>query len=73
MAKNIRNRRLSETIQIAADVNEWFPTAIFDRIEDGNHHDFQFKVFHATYQGKRIECKAKLTSENILYTMRLLN
>lgn len=73
MAKNIRNRRLSETIQIAADVNEWFPTATFDRIEEGNHHDFQFKVFHATYQGKRIECKAKLTSENILYTMRLLN
>lgn len=73
MAKNIRNRRLSETIQIAADVNEWFPTATFDRIEDGNHHDFQFKVFHATYQGKQIECKAKLTSEKILYTMRLLN
>ena len=73
MAKNIRNRRLSETIQIATDVNEWFPTATFDRIEDGNHHDFQFKVFHATYQGKRIECKAKLTSEKILYTMRLLD
>lgn len=73
MAKNIRNRRLSETLQVAADVNEWFPTAIFDRIEDGNHHDFQFKVFHATYQGKRIECKTKLTSEKILYTMRLLN
>lgn len=43
MAKNIRNRRLSETIQIAADVNEWFPTATFDRIEEGNHHDFSSK------------------------------
>ena len=73
MAKNIRNIRLSETLQIAANVNDWFPNAKFERIENGKHHKFQFKVFSATFQGKQIECKAKLTSENILYTMRLLS
>lgn len=72
MAKNIRNKRLKETLEVAANVNEWFPTATFDRIEEGKHHDFSFKVFRATYHGKRIECKVKLTSEQILYTMRLL-
>ena len=50
-----------------------FPNAKFERIENGKHHKFQFKVFSATFQGKQIECKAKLTSENILYTMRLLS
>lgn len=73
MAKNIRNKKLSETLQVAANVNDWFPNAKFERIENGKHHKFQFKVFHATFQGKQIECKAKLTSENILYTMRLLS
>lgn len=72
MSKNIRNKRLSETIQIATNANEWFPSATFNRIEDGIHHKFQFKVFNATYQGRKIECKVKLTSENILYTMRIL-
>ncbi len=73
MAKNIRNKKLSETIQVAINIDEWFPSAEFVGIEEGKHHNFQFKVFHATYKGKRIECKAKLTSENILYTMRLLS
>lgn len=72
MAKNIRNRKLSETLQIASEVNEWFPNAKFERLEDGEHHDFKFKVFSATYKGKKIECKVKLTKESILYTMRLL-
>lgn len=74
MAKNIRNRRLSETIEVASHVEEWFPSAIAEEaLEPGIDHDFPFKVFHATYNGKNILCKAKITSEKILYTMRLLN
>lgn len=72
MAKNIRNRKLSETLQVASEVNEWFQDAKFERIENGEHHDFKFKVFSATYKGKKIECKVKLTKENILYTMRFI-
>lgn len=72
MAKNIRNSKLSETLQVASEVNEWFQDAKFERIENGEHHDFKFKVFSATYKGKKIECKVKLTKENILYTMRFI-
>ena len=72
MAKNIYNKKLNETLQLAADVNEWFPNAIMDCEEEGKHHDFKFRVFHATYKGKKIECKVKLVKENIIYTMRIL-
>lgn len=72
MAKNIRNPQLSETIQLATSVSNWFPVAKFVRTEDGIHHKCKFKVFSAEYQGKKIECKAKCEDEDILYTMKLL-
>lgn len=72
MAKNIYNKKLNETLLLAADVNEWFPNAVMDCEEEGKHHDFKFRVFHATYKGKEIECKVKLVKENIIYTMRIL-
>ena len=72
MSNNIRNKELVETMKIASEVNEWFPKAIFDRIEEGKHHNFKFKVFYATFNNKKIECKVKLTKENILYTMRIV-
>lgn len=72
MSKNIRNKELVETMKIASEVNEWFPKATFDRTEEGKHHNFKFKVFYATFNNKKIECKVKLTKENILYTMRIV-
>ena len=72
MAKNIYNKKLNETLQLAADINEWFHNAIMVREEDGKHHEFKFRVFHATYKGNKIECKVKLVKESIIYTMRIL-
>ena len=46
--------------------------AEFVRVEKGIHHNFNFKVFIANVEGVYVECKVKMTSENILYTMRII-
>ena len=72
-AKNIRNRRIADTMHLTTLVNEWLPNAEFITEEEGMHHPYPFKVFHANYQGHDIECKAKVGSDGIyLYTMRII-
>lgn len=70
-SKNIRNARLTETIQTAFKVKEWLPKGTFLRKEPGKHHDCFFNVYQVEYDGKKIEFKTKLTDGEILYTMRL--
>jgi len=71
-AKNFYNKKLAETMQLATRIGEWFPLAEFVRVEKGIHHNFNFKVFIANVEGVYVECKVKMTSENILYTMRII-
>ena len=72
-AKNIRSRNVAETMQLATLVNEWLPGAAHVSTEQGRHHNCQFKVFRANYQGVNIECKAKVLPTGIfLYTMRIV-
>lgn len=70
-SKNIRSRRLVETMQTATHVAEWLPAAKLVRTEKGRHHDCEFHVFETEYKGKKIQAKAKVTSNIFLYTMRL--
>jgi hypothetical protein len=71
-AKNIRNKKLSEVMDLATHVKEWLPSASFVENEDGLHHDYQFKVFTTSYNGVNIECKAKVTDGIYIYNMRIL-
>lgn len=72
-AKNIRNRKIADTMHLTTLVNEWLPNAEFITEEEGIHHPYPFKVFHANYQGHDIECKAKVLPDGIyLYTMRII-
>ena len=71
-AKNLYNKKLAETMRLATRIEEWFPAAEFVRKEKGKHHKFDFNVFVANIEGIRVECKTKITSENILYTMRII-
>lgn len=71
-SKNIRNRRLAETMQLTTKVKEWIGKAKFNRIEDGRHHNFQFKVYDVDFAGLHLEVKAKMTEGLILYLMRIL-
>lgn len=73
-AKNNRrkNNRLAETMQYATQIQEWLPTAIFIKEEDGIDHPEPFKVYHATHNGVKLECKAILRQSGLyLYTMRI--
>ena len=71
-AKNIKNRRIAETMFLATKINEWLPkAACTKRYEPGKHHDFTFAEFRATYNGINIICKAKNTEGCILYSMRI--
>lgn len=71
-AKNLYNRQLAETMNLATRISEWLPSAKFVRTEKGKHHNFDFKVFIANVEGTDVECKAKVTDGNILYTMRII-
>ena len=71
-AKNIRNPELVHVLKCATEFEQWLPNATRIRVEDGIDHDFQFSVYFVEYQGQRIECKCKLTSDEILYTMRII-
>lgn len=71
-AKNIKNEDLSSVMEIARNFNVWLPTARFVRTEYGIHHDFDFNVYEANFNGKTIEIKTKLVNEEILYNIRIL-
>lgn len=73
-AKNNRRRnyRLAETMQYAVQIEEWLPTATCMGYEDGIDHPEPFKVYHATYNGVNLECKAIERQTGLfLYTMRI--
>lgn len=71
-AKNIKNKRLAMTMELATKANEWLPDAKYVREEDGIHHEFKFDVYQTEYNDMIIEFKVKKTSEMIIYNMRLL-
>lgn len=71
-AKNLHNSKLAETMLLAMKADEWLPDAKFVRTEQGRHHQFNFNVYSAQINGVKIECKAKVTSGEILYTMRII-
>lgn len=71
-ARNKNNDNLAEIIEIAKRYKEWLPTAKYLRIEDGLHHDFQFKVYEATIKGQKIEIKTKITDAEYLYNIRFI-
>ena len=71
-AKNIYCDNLAEVIEIAKLYKEWLPTAKYLRIEDGLHHDFQFKVYEAIIMGQKIEIKTKITDAEYLYNIRFI-
>ena len=71
-AKNIKNKRLAMTMELATKANEWLPDAKYVREEDGTHHEFKFDVYQTEYNDMIIEFKVKKTSEMIIYNMRLL-
>ena len=71
-ARNKNNDNLAEIIEIAKRYKEWLPTAKYLRIEDGLHHDFQFKVYETTIKGQKIEIKTKITDAEYLYNIRFI-
>ena len=71
-AKNIYCDNLAEVMEIAKLYKEWLPTAKYLRIEDGLHHDFQFKVYEAIIKGQKIEIKTKITDAEYLYNLRFI-
>lgn len=73
LAKNKRNPKLAKTIEIATKFEEWMPNTIEKTKEQGKHHPYPFRVFETSYEGYRIQMKAKeINSENLVYTMRIL-
>ena len=68
---NKNNDRLAETMELATLVNEWAKNATNIGIEEGIHHDYNFYVFTAVYQGRKIVFKAKDTDGLIAYTMHI--
>ena len=40
--------------------------------EQGIHHGFNFNVYRATYNGRTIEIKTKLTDAEYLYNIRFI-
>lgn len=71
-AKNKRNPDLVHVLKSATEFEQWLPFAERTRVEDGIDHDYQFSVYTVEYQGQTIEFKCKLTSGEILYTMRFI-
>ena len=73
-SKNIRNRRIAETMELATKIQEWMPSArCVNQKEPGVDHQFDFVVFETYYNNIHIQCKAKKTEGTILYTMRIID
>jgi hypothetical protein len=71
-AKGKRDPELAHLLKTATEFGEWLPNATLDRIEAGVDHTFNFSVYTVNYQGQKIECKCKMTTGEILYTMRII-
>jgi SPP1 gp7 family putative phage head morphogenesis protein len=71
-AKNKRNPQMVHVLKTATEFKEWVPKATRIRIEQGNHHNFQFSVYQVEYQGQVIEFKCKITEGELLYTMKFI-
>lgn len=59
-------------MQIATEIDNWIDSAQYVRTETGRHHDFDFRVYNAEYNGQNIEFKVKVTDGLILYLMKLI-
>lgn len=71
--KNQNRNNLDEIIDVAHDYKEWMPTAeLVTPNEQGIHHGFNFNVYRATYNGRTIEIKTKLTDAEYLYNIRFI-
>lgn len=71
-AKNIHNKQLAKTIDLATEFEKWIPLLHSPIEEPGIDHNFPFNAYRITYKGYNIEFKAKLTAGEIAYTMRIL-
>lgn|GEM_PF-4451184 len=72
-AKNIHNRRLAETMDLALHFEEWMPQAtIASPPEVGRHHACSFFVYRATHNGTNIMFKVKDNGNGNVYTMRII-
>lgn len=72
IAKNIRNEQLEIVMECAKEFEQWLPDAIETRIEEGIHHNCNFKVYEAIWKAYTIECKAMMTDQGEkLYTMKI--
>lgn len=71
-AKNKRNPDIVHVMKIATEYKKWMNDAKFVRTEAGRHHPCNFNVYNVQYQGQIIEFKTMVTSEENLYTMRII-
>lgn len=71
LAKCCRKKNVGETMQFAFEFEQWAKKLTLVRTETGIHHDCDFRVYECTYQGKRIEMKAKDTVGYISYMIRV--
>lgn len=72
IAKNRRNPDLELTTELATRFKEWMPLMQEVRIEQGIHHNFSFKVFECTFEGHRLQLKAKRTEGLIAHNFKIL-
>ena len=73
IAKNIRNPRLAKTMELATQIENWLPSAQCTGKEAGLHHNCDFLVYEANWEGIDIEFKVKDQTEKTVYTMRIKN
>lgn len=71
LAKCCRKMNVGETMQFAFEFEQWAKKLTLVRTETRIHHDCDFRVYECTYQGKRIELKAKDTAVYISYMIRV--
>lgn len=71
-AKNIHNKRLAKTMELATHINEWIGLAKCKGNEPGKHHNFDFRIYEVEYKGQIIQLKAKVTDGFLAYNMKLL-
>lgn len=71
LAKCCRKKNVGSTMQIAFEFEQWAKDLKFIRKEQGIHHNCEFRVYECTYQGNRIELKAKETEGYIAYMIRV--
>lgn len=72
LSKCVRKKNTGETMQIAFEFEKWAKKlTLINSSEPGRHHNCDFRVYEATYKGKRVELKAKDTEGFIAYLIRV--